>query len=453
MPKRSDLRITKRFVDSLPVRDRDFVVWDRDLPGFGVRVQTSGRKAYVVQSRGPAGSKRVTIGRHGDVTTAEARKQAAAIIRRIKRGAPPVPGPAPEEPTVAELAARYMRVHASVNCKPASVELYRCVIDNHILPALGAKRIGAVQRADVAALHYSLHERPGIANSTLQVLSQLFFKAEQWGWLPGGKSPCRSHRKYKLRTRRRYLTSEEYRRLGDVLRQGEEDGSLNEVAVAAIRLLILTGCRRDEVLTLRWDDVDFRARELRLRDAKTGTHLVAMTSAVASVLHGIPRVPGNPWVIVGEKPGRRLMTLKSVWRRVRVLAGLRNMRLHDLRHSYASRALAIGENLTMIGELLNHVQVETTARYAHLMQDAELAAAARVGNSIGLQLRGRPEAGSRHSNRRYHAEASPTEHQQSNGGGAEGAQGNNRLGPASRRFRRTGVPLRGSRVRRTGAGS
>lgn len=319
-------------------------------------------------------------------------------LRIARRRFDPLPAPtnssaAREEPTVADLAAYYMRVHASVNCKPKSVELYRCVIDNHILPALGGKRIGAVQRADVAALHYSLHERPGIANSTLQVLSQLFFKAELWGWLEPGRSPCRSHRKYRLRTRERYLTSEEYRRLGDVLRQGEEDGSLNKVAVAAIRLLILTGCWRDEILTLRWDDVDYRARELRLRDSKTGTRLVAMTSAVETVLDGITRLRGNPWVIVGERPGRRLMTLKSVWRRVRILAGLGEMRLHDLRHSYASRALAVGEDLTMIGKLLNHAQVETTARYAHLMQDAERAAAARVGNTIGLQLRGQLAAG------------------------------------------------------------
>ena len=301
----------------------------------------------------------------------------------------PDSGPWPEPPTVAELAERYLRVHAAVNCKPATVELYRGVIGNHILPALGGRRIDSVERADVAALHHALHLRSGVANCTLQVLSQLFHSAERWGLLVPGANPCRSHRKYRLRPRERYLTPREYRRLGRALKEGERDGSFSKPAVAALRLLILTGCRRNEILTLRWDDVDLAAGELRLSDSKTGPCLVALTSAVARVLDGIPRRPDNPWVIVGAKPGRCLMTLKSVWRRVRLRAGLGDMRLHDLRHSYASRALAAGESLTMIGRLLNHTQMATTARYAHLVRDAERAAAARVGDAIGTQLEGR----------------------------------------------------------------
>ena len=392
MPKKSHFRITKRSVDALDVRDKDYIVWDRDLPGFGVRVLASGRKVFVVQARGRAGSKRVSLGRHGQLSAAQARKRAAPIIRRIRQGQDPTSKTQPGELTVAELAARYLRVDTSVNCKPATLEHYRSVIDNHIVPALGERKIGDVERADVAALHYRLRRTPAIANCTLQVLSQMFRMAERWGLLPSGSSPCRSHRRYRLRTRERFLTPEEYRRLGRVLAQGEADGSFAESAVVALRLLILTGCRRDEILTLRWDDVDFAAGELRLRDSKTGTRNVALTSAVKVVLGGIPRQPGNPWVIVGARPGRRLMTLKSTWRRVRQSADLGDMRLHDLRHSYASRALALGENLPIIGRLLNHAQTTTTARYAHLMQDAERAAAARVGAEIATRLHGRAEA-------------------------------------------------------------
>lgn len=320
------------------------------------------------------------------------RRSAGALVARERDHAAgdgdPVSRPLPEPPTVAELAARYMRVHAAVNCKPATVELYRGIIDNHILPALGRRRIDAVERADVAALHHALHRKPGAANCTLQVLSQLFQSAERWGLLAPGASPCRSHRKFRLRPRERYLTPREYRRLGRTLKEGESDGSFSKPAVAALRLLILTGCRRNEILTLRWDDVDFAAGELRLRDSKTGPCAVALTSAVRRVLGGIPRRPDNPWVIVGARPGQRLMTLKSTWRRVRRRAGLDGMRLHDLRHSYASRALAAGESLTMIGRLLNHAQLATTARYAHLLRDAERAAAARIGDTIGSQLDG-----------------------------------------------------------------
>ena len=293
MPKTSQHRLTKRSVDALGSREKDYLVWDRDLPGFGVRVLVSGRKVFVVQARGPSGSKRRSIARHGRMPVAEARRRAAVLIDRIKQGADPNPAAVPGEPTVAELADRFMRVHVVVNCKASTAQLYRGVIDNHIVPALGERRIGDVKRADVAALHYALRDKPGMANITLQVLSQLFYKAEQWRLIGPRRSPCRSIPKYRLRSRERYLTGEEY---------------------------------------------------------------------------------------------RRLMTLKSTWRRVRRIAGLQGVRLHDLCHSYASRALAAGESLSTIGELLNHAQVQTTARYAHLMRGAERAAAARVGDSIARHM-------------------------------------------------------------------
>ena len=294
--------------------------------------------------------------------------------------------------TVADVARRYLRSHVAVNCKPKTMDLYRTVIDNHIVPALGDRPIGAVRRSDAVALHHALHDRPAVANSTIQVLSQLCRKARQWGLAPEGDNPCRAILKYKLRRRTRHLTRDEYRRLGQALRDGEADGWVSAPAAAALRLLILTGCRRDEIMTLRWDDVDRRARELRLRDSKSGPCMVALTPAVEAVLDGIRRIRGNPWVIVGEAPGSRLKTLKTTWRRVKLRAGLKDVRLHDLRHSYATRALSLGESLTMIGKLLNHAQMQSTARYAHVMADAEKAAAARVGDRIAAHFTGRPAA-------------------------------------------------------------
>ena len=138
-------------------------------------------------------------------------------------------------------------------------------------------------------------------------------------------------------------------------------------AVAAIRLLLLTGCRRSEILTLRWDDVDRTAGELRLRDSKTGPRMVPLARAVAAVLDGIARAPGNPWVIVGQRRNDRLTKLDNYWQPIRAKARLEDVRIHDLRHSYASRALALGESLPAIGKLLGHRKVSTTARYVHLM--------------------------------------------------------------------------------------
>ena len=152
------------------------------------------------------------------------------------------------------------------------------------------------------------------------------------------------------------------------------------------RLLLLTGCRRSEILTLRWDDVDRTAGELRLRDAKAGPRMVPLTRPLAAVLDGIARVSGNPWVVVGKRRNGRLTNLDPCWQPIRAKAGLEDVRIHDLRHSYASRALALGESLPAIGKLLGHRKVSTTARYVHLMQGAAKAAASRVGDSIGAHL-------------------------------------------------------------------
>ena len=378
--------ISIRTVNAISTDGANAIYWDRDLPGFGLRVYATGRKTYVVQSRGPNGSKRVTIGKHGTITPDQARAQAAIVIDRIKRGEDPFP-PAPEpEPTVADLAKRFMDAHVTVNCKPSSAVLYRRVLENHILPALGDMAVRDVDRTHVTALHYKLRAKPVAANRTIDVLSKMFTLSEAWDLRPAGSNPCRSIRRYKEEKRERFLTPDEIRRLGRVLNDAEAQGGVWVHAVAAVRLLMLTGCRLDEVLSLRWDDVDRTAKELRIRDGKTGPRSVPLTPTVVDVLAAIPRVPDNPWVIAGTKPGKRLPRISKHWERLREQAGLQDVRIHDFRHSYASRALALGESLTMISRLLGHTKVSTTARYAHLARDTEKVSAARVGGSIAAHL-------------------------------------------------------------------
>ena len=193
--------------------------------------------------------------------------------------------------------------------------------------------------------------------------------------------------KYKQRSCERFLSEEEFRRLGHVLDEVQADGNVSANAVAAIRLLMLTGCRRGEIVTLRWEDVDIEAGELRLRYTKTGARQVALSPAAVRVLSAIPRYVDNPWVLAGRKPGTRLGNLNASWLVVRGRAELdEDVRLHDLRHSFASRALALGESLSMIGKLLGHRKVQTTARYAHLPQDSMKASVARVAESLRADL-------------------------------------------------------------------
>ena len=385
MPKRSTLRLTKRIVDRLKVDDKDAIFWDSDLAGFGVRVHATGRKLYIVQSRGPAGLKRVTLGPVGHTTIEERRREAAAVIDRIKRGDDPMPPEPAPEPTVADLAARSVSVRFGVKCKPATAKAYKMALDRHVLPALGAMPLAEVGPKEVAALHHRMRDMPSMANRAVWVLSRLFVLAETWEMVPPGGNPCRHVRYYREKSRERFLTPEEFRRLGAALRRFEARGPTQASAVAALRLLMLTGCRTGEILTLRWDDVDRTGGVLRLRDGKTGPRMVPLTGPVLAVLDGIERMEGVSWVI-RSKSDARLTGLFSHWQQIRMDVGLDDVRVHDLRHSYASRALALGESLTIIGRLLGHAKVETTAKYAHLVRDAEKAAAARTGDSIGAQL-------------------------------------------------------------------
>ena len=380
-------KLSRRTVDRFSVEDRDAIFWDRDLPGFGVRVYPSGVKVYVVQSRGEGRSRRITIGRHGAIAVDEARRRAARIIARIKTWEEPA-APAPAEVTLAELAERYLEEHVAVRCKPRTRTLYRAVVRRHLVPELGETPVAAVSAEQVAALHHRLRGTPYAANRAVHLLAQILDVAEDLGLRPpGAGNPCRSVEKFRERRHERFLSEEEFRRLGRVLEAAAAGaGGASPAAVAAIRLLVLTGCRRSEILSLRWEHVDLDAGELRLPDSKTGARLVPLSPAAAEVIAGLPRTPGNPWAIPGRSRGAPLKNLQFPWEILRARAGLENVRIHDLRHSFASRALALGESLPMIGELLGHRRVRTTSRYAHLARESVRTSASRVADSIGSDI-------------------------------------------------------------------
>jgi len=389
MAKLGRRSISRRTVEALKV-DRDTVFWDSEQPGFGVRVYPTGAKHYIVQTRARGSAKRLTIGRHGVITPEEARRRAALIIARIKAGEDPVAEPLaakrPEGPTVAALAARYLEEYAEEHCKPNTVRAYRRMAAGHIVPALGKLPLGSVRREHVRNLHYAMRATPVQANRTLDLLSRMFNMAESWGLTPEGSNPCRGTVKYRQQPRERFLTAAEFRRLGRALDEAEAEGAVSAHAAAAIRLLMLTGCRKNEIVTLRWRDVDLEAMELNLEDTKTGARTVSLSPEAVRVLAGIPREDGNPWVIQGRKPGERLCFIDRQWCLVRKRAKLEDVRLHDCRHSFASRALALGESLPAIGRLLGHAHVETTAKYAHLARDSMHEAAARVADSIAADI-------------------------------------------------------------------
>ncbi len=381
-------KLTKRIVDAAEIRASEYFIWDDDIPGLGLRVLPSGRKGYVVQYRAGRRSRRMSLGPSTVVTCEQARTRAIGIIAAARNGE----DPAAERDagrkviTVKELAERFDREHVSLRVKPSTAKEYRRNLERFILPALGRLTVTGITRADVAKFHHDLRHIPYQANRCLEVISKMFSLAEMWGLRPDGTNPRKHIRKYPEEKRERFLSAAELRRVGEVLREMEVEGVELPSAILAVTLLILTGCRLNEIMTLKWEYVDFKDKVLRLPDSKTGAKVVHLGQPAIELLKAAERIEDNPWVITGTLEGKRLSDLQPFWQRVRARAGLKDARIHDLRHTFASTAVAAGQGLPMIGKLLGHTQVQTTARYAHLAADPVKSAADSVANSLQQAL-------------------------------------------------------------------
>jgi integrase len=379
-------RITKRTVDQL----QSGVMWDGEIKGFGVRCRASGAKYYVLKMRIDGRQRWITLGRHGSPWTPDtARRDALRLLGLRAAGKDPALERDRQKGaiTVAELGARFLQEYVPQHCKPRTAYEYRRAVELFINPALGRHRISDVLRADVATFHHDLRDRRYQANRALGVLSKMMNLAEAWGLRQDGSNPCRHVKKYREDKRERYLSKQELQRLNAVLTDNQAKAE-SPFAVAAIGLLVTTGARLTEILTLRWEYVDLENRVLRLPDSKTGAKLIYLNAAAIQLLRTIPRMQGNHYVIAGARPGAHLVELQKPWRRIRAKAGLDKVRIHDLRHNFASVAAAAGLSLPMIGKLLGHTQASTTQRYAHLAADPVRAASNLIGAEISAVMNG-----------------------------------------------------------------
>ena len=383
--------VTKRAVDAAKARSADSYLWDRELHGFGLKVTPAGSKVYLVQYQlgGRKGrTRRVTIGRHGEVTPTYARAEAKRLLGEIAAGRDPASerDKAKAGKSLAVVLDQFMAEHVRPKLKASTAREYERTARLYILPRLGRRPIGELKRQDIAKLHHELASTPYQANRTLALLSKFFGWAEKHGLRPDGSNPCRHVEKYREGRRERFLSQAELGRLGDALREAEKDKSCSPWVIAAIRLLTFTGARRNEILTLRWEHVSEEHECLMLPDSKTGRKAIHLNAPALALLQTIPRLEGNPYVICGEKAGQHLVNLEKPWRRIRKAAKLDDVRLHDLRHSFASVAASGGQSLIVIGKMLGHSQPATTARYAHLADDPVKAASDAVGRHIAAAM-------------------------------------------------------------------
>lgn len=393
-------KLTKRIVDATQPQDRDFFLWDTELAGFGLRVFPSGRRSYMVQYKADGRTRRVTIGPHGPITTDQARRRALTLLSDIKNGGDPAEEKRSKatSATIRDLSQRYLFEWAHRYKKPRSAEEDVRNIRLHVIPNLGHRLVRDITRQDIERLHWQLRrgrgkdgiqrEMPVRANHVILLLSKMFGLAEEWNLRTQGSNPCRGVKKAPVRRRERYLSSQEIQGLAAVLDEAERSDTVPASMIALIRLLMLTGCRLSEILTLQWDSVDLERACLHLPDSKTGPKVVHLNTPAQQVLANIVRDTENPFVITGTKPNTHFVGVQKAWQRIREKAGLQDVRIHDLRHTYASILAGLGEGLPIIGKVLGHSQHSTTARYAHLAADPVKRATERAGEAINAMLAG-----------------------------------------------------------------
>jgi integrase len=414
-------RLTKRAIDALrPDSGGDFFVWDTDPKGFGVRVFPAGRKVFVLKyrPRGSLATRRLKLGVYGSVTVEQARMLARRYLGAVTDGADPARDRHAERhaATVATLGAAYLD-DVQVRRKPGTAAEYERLWKKHVVPALGGLSAAKVTTAEVARLHRSMHETPYVANRVLAVIGSFFTFAAREGARERQDNPARGVEFYPERKRERFLSPAEYAKLFDALTRAEREGlpaaprrkrkpkseatakhrpknadspiPANPTAVAALRLLALTGWRVGEVLSLVWDAIDFDRGVCRLEDTKTGRSVRPLSAPTAELLGSLPRLDGSPYVFPGRSEGAHLADLDRLWDAVRHAAGLTDVRLHDLRHSFASVAAGGGGSLLIIGKLLGHADAKSTQRYAHLADDPLKAAADRTAGEIAAIMAAR----------------------------------------------------------------
>jgi len=423
MSSNSKVVLTKRVVDAAEPRAKRYEIHDSKLEGFGLRVTPNGVKTWSATYREGDGGRRarkrrVTLGRVGTLTPDEARDAAQKLLASAKLGGDPATAKAMRRATVTvgELAEAFLEKHVEAKRKPGTAAQYSDIINRIVIPELGSMKVDSVKRADLARLHLAWSETPYQANRVLAVVGSMFTFGARVGLVTEGHNPARGIERFPEQGRETFLTVEQLERLGGAIREAETVGvpwdtdltkpgakhlprdaerrrtKIAPEAAAALRLLIFTGARLREVLHLRWSEVDIERGLLFLPDSKTGKKAIILNAPALAVLAGLPRcgdyvIPGHTRATAdGTVEHHPRADLKRPWAVVSKRAGLGEVRLHDLRHTFASVGAGSGLGLPLIGKLLGHKHSATTQKYAHLAADPLRKASDGIGATIAAAM-------------------------------------------------------------------
>jgi integrase len=379
------MRLTDRDIKRLPLPKRsNRIAFDDAVKGFGIRLNATGARTFVLAYRRKSDGqqRRFTIGAFGTWNTTQARAEAARLKRVVDGGGDPSGERTDSRtaPTMADLAERFIADYLPRK-RPSTQRVYNQQIAADILPELGMMKVAAVSHADMDSFHRQMGKRaPTAANRTLAVLSKMFSLAIRWGWRLD--NPCKGVERNSERKRTRYLTGPELTRLAAALA-----GLRDQRAANAVRLLLLTGARRGELLAAKWTDVDLDAGIWTKPGATTkqdSEHRVPLSEAACRLLAEMREQAGEhaDWIFPASRGGGCRPHINQAWIELRQSAKLDGVRLHDLRHTHASILASSGLGLPVIGALLGHSTPTTTARYAHLFDDPLRVAVERVSAVI-----------------------------------------------------------------------
>jgi len=381
--------ITKRLIDKIQAIDVDLIIFDTKIRGFGLKVAPSGRKTFIPKYTNPHGRQRKpTIGTYGDITLDQARKIASKWKARIVQGGDPSADKrnTRNSHSFNDFAEVYFR---DAQKKESTLLMERCYYRNHVENHLGKKPLTQLEHRDIQAWYAKLADRPGAAGRTLSLLTAMFNEAERQQLRPLNSNPTRLIKRYPSRTITRFLSLSELSRLGETLREIDNERSMHPSVIPAIRFALLTGARKSEVLELKWDWVDFDRSIALLPDSKTGERPLYLSTSAVDVLQSILRIEGNPFVFPGRNPGDHLHNLRKPFKEILRRASIEDFRIHDLRHTHASYGVKAGLSLHLISKTLGHTQARTSERYAHLDDCPGLLAVERISEEMAAVVNGK----------------------------------------------------------------